>query len=312
MNHRATPTSMDHDSESAPEGGADNRNQHLDEFASGNPKPGDMRTIGDREYWRTEAGAIVSMRSIESIPHEELIDFVKRMRDDLVLSTTRMPGSEVEIAFPLVDDLAIAGADAVDEIGNLMREFELLPTCDREESPPAAAVPAPAPDPVRPSGSSCFGATWLSPLEHGKGDLAGRRLWFDLAKLQDAMTPEGLSWLAQRQTDAPRARDGLLPDARKLWDGAGPIRLLHESDEFIAIACGDDGDLSEIWAAPTTEAFAASRGIDITTQKGRDAIDEHLGDAWENIMDRVMANTGSTIVVGFAVNGDRASHLDMG
>lgn len=311
MNHRSTITGADVDAD-APNEVADaaleaERAKHLAEFLTTKPKPGDMRTLGDREYWCDHQGNIVVMRSIASIPREELDQFVQKMRDDLFLV------QEDEKSAPLHDDLAIAGADAVDNLTSLMEEYELNPKLEvAAEAIPAEAVAPEQPAPARAPGSACFGDQWVSPLEHGKGDLAGRRLWIDLAKLQDAMTTEGLSWLGQRQTDAPRARDGLLPSARRLWNSEGPIGLLHETDEFIGIACSDDGDLSEVWAAPSTEAYAASRGIDLTDPQALANAEERLSNAWEEIMDRAMNNTGSTMVIGFEINGDRAKHLDLG
>jgi hypothetical protein len=139
-------------------------------------------------------------------------------------------------------------------------------------------------------------------------DLAGRLVWHRLTHLSTALSGDvGKPWLAARATEAPRAKDGMLPAWRRLWhsnvSGAKPIA---DSDEYLIMFCGDDGVPDELVAMPTTAAYAASRGVT------HEAADGRLGEILEDLMDRCAADYGSTMSVGFLVNGERETSLDMG
>lgn len=151
-----------------------------------------------------------------------------------------------------------------------------------------------------------FKPLYRDPPAFGKGDLDGRKLWFDLPNLRDALTDEGLAWFAQRRSTRPSTKYGDLPSRRRLWDGETTVKLLANSDEYIGIACGDDGQASEIFAVPTAEAFGAGRNI------AADKVEAYLAEIWEEILDLVMSNTGSTILVAFDMTGARAPDLDLG
>jgi hypothetical protein len=131
-----------------------------------------------------------------------------------------------------------------------------------------------------------FMPPWVNPLEHEKGDLAGRRLWLDLKHLQDAMTPAGIDWLKDWQNPEKQTRAVM-----RLWNGDDKpgVKPIPADSAYIFICCSDDGDPSEIWVC-TEEATL-----------------EEI----EHIMDVCTRNTGCTMVVGFKRDGSRHSALDM-
>ena len=157
------------------------------------------------------------------------------------------------------------------------------------------------------SAHDAFLPNYIDPTEYDKADLEGRRMWFGLEQLQTAMTDKGKVWFDTRTDVMPSVREGLLPHSRRLWyDGDSEMRLLHHTDEYVAVGLSDDGHLLEIWASPRTDAFAASRGLSM------EAAEQILSDAWEHIFDRAQANTGCTMVEGFDLDGKRDPDLSMG
>lgn len=131
-----------------------------------------------------------------------------------------------------------------------------------------------------------FMPPWVNPLEHGKGDLVGRRLWLDLKHLRDAMTPAGVEWWLDGACDKKQKSP-----VSRLWNGDDkPVMPPIPMDSaYIFVCCSDDGDPSEIWVS-TEEATL-----------------EEI----EHIMDSCMNNTGCTMVVGFKRDGSRHAELDM-
>lgn len=131
-----------------------------------------------------------------------------------------------------------------------------------------------------------FNPPWSAPLEHEKGDLVGRRLWFDLTNLREALTEAGVTWLTDGACDKPQKKR-----VGSLWrgdDNVVPQAILIDTSH-IFIACSDDGDPCEIWVVT-----ANANLIEI-----------------EEILDEAMENTGSTMVVCFNRDGTRYTKLDM-
>ena len=166
-------------------------------------------------------------------------------------------------------------------------------------------MPITQPGPETTNETHFFNPLYEDPTDHGHNGRSGRNLWFNLTNLRESLTTAGITWLEARTDIVPDNGYGKLPQCRRLWNCEGPVRLLHGTDNYIGVACGEDGQPAEIWAAPTLEAFMASRNY---TENDAEIA---LGNAWEEILDAAAANSGSTIVIGFAVDGCREPELDL-
>ena len=157
------------------------------------------------------------------------------------------------------------------------------------------------------SGFQAFDKSYVDPPQNGRNGFDGRSQWIMLEQLQSALTDAGRIWFSAR-TDEEPVHNGHLPSVRRLWcHGDKSIKLLHQTDEHVAIACGDDGQLAEIWASPSVEAFAASHGISI------ERAEERLGTAWESILDISQRNCVCTMVEGFTIaDGRRDPNMGLG
>lgn len=306
MNHRSPShihQAAEQDADGAPAiaGDTSDRAQHLAEFLSDNPEPGAARSIGGRQYWRDHERCVVSMRSIESLPHAELVEILTSLRDSLVLvECTSAGGLEPVIAAPMVDSLADTPANAVETITDLLKRFDLMPS--KEWSP------APLPAPTGPhQGTACFRPSLVvaeADARNERNAVGGSNLWDGFTNLGEALSEGGKAWLAERSPVCPVGPGGALVPLRCLWSGVGELKPLAASDELLAVAVADDGRPVAVWAMPFTSAYRVGRA-----QFDWNQAEDYILDQFHEAM-RQSAKHGAVRVCSFAVTGQRTDAFD--